>query len=318
MVLVIERIVDPSKMTVSRAEFESDFAKVEAFEEKIDSVDAAIGFSLFVNISSIVAGCIAASNGRMSWELALTIMSLCSVLSIVFFARRFTSGFRSARQVAEAVEVKYAHAIEFPHHRDFSPEVYRHFKKLFKATEGKEFGSREYHEFWGFYQNMLNPSFESFITSPVLASSIKERFNVVKDNYEDITLDPLNVLDYSTLFDTGVRETSLFLKQLYRMTDDVSLQSDVFEVGELERLWEDARQYAQHVGLSYFVDKSKAVRARKLLVLANDESATPAERVNASERAQAEVESLFTVSVAAKIVPVLRASHARLELSETV
>lgn len=125
-----------------------------------------------------------------------------------------------------------------------------------------------------------------------------EKYEKVKDAWENIITDPLNALEYSSLFDVKYDKTALFVQTYtqaqdmfvlypYGCDDERVVEKFNLLTNHLERTWLDAYVFAQRRGVNWLPaeEQKYADRAQKLLRLANDENSSVHERLQAATRA---------------------------------
>ncbi|HCB04125.1 MAG TPA: hypothetical protein PLZ93_14730 [Nocardioides sp.] len=125
------------------------------------------------------------------------------------------------------------------------------------------------------------------------------RYESVMAEWGTIASDPLAALEHAALLDVTRPRTTLFIEALGKAQDRRAILGeavplDAHDIVEFEELtqalstaWNDARHQAAHLGYAWLPepDLARAVRAERLLRLACDSGAAPAERATAAERA---------------------------------
>jgi hypothetical protein len=127
-----------------------------------------------------------------------------------------------------------------------------------------------------------------------------QRHNALKDAYAELVCDPLAALEHSALLDVHNERTAAFidvfgrcqdLRSIYAPDDQQPAEAVVEDyaaaVRKAWRLWDDAVRYAQRVGNDWLPPREQdaARKAAALLRMANEDSATEAERALAARRA---------------------------------
>lgn len=322
-------VVNPAKVKMSRAQVDHDFKTMAAFERK-SKIESwlSVETALSVTLVAMLLGCLSMVMAAVT---SLNVFLLGALLfSLLIFVAPFYIGYieiksksSKAEKVYDSLKSSYEkHSYyRFTLADGYSRSQVHAFEVLASKAENKELTSVEYQQWWRAANRMSanKGADETIVVDSVEIddSVLLSRFEKVKNTYETITSDVLNTLDYPTLFDVSVEETKVFLDQLFAMVDEPRLRVELKQVSKLERLWEDAYRYAQHVGIDYFTDKSLAVQTRKLLDVVVDTAATDGEKSNALAKAQDALNVLFPTSVAAKTVPVLVAERAHFQLESS-